>query len=107
MAITMRGKKLDMAHLAAANAHKSALGNAGMNARGDKIDSQGTVLRAYEDMKHEYNETNPKAVRQFGLNKLNPDTFASPAEAVAHARKAVQNQKANAEKSKRRIADSE
>jgi len=100
MTITMRGKTLDMASLAAANAHKAALGNAGMNARGDKIKA----------MAREYNQSNPKAVKQFGLNRLNADTFASPAEAVAQARKAVQNQKAaatNKNQSKRRIADAE
>ena len=110
MTITMRGKTLDMASLSAANAHKAALGNAGMNARGDKIKADGTVLRMREDMAREYNQSNPKAVKQFGLNRLNADTFASPAEAVAQARKAVQNQKAaatNKNQSKRRIADAE
>lgn len=110
MATTMRGKTLDMASLAAANSHKTALGNAGMNARGDQISADGSVLRLHEDMTREYNQSNPKAVKQLGINRLNADVFASAAEAVAQTRKTVQSQKAGVEaksQSKRRIADSD
>jgi hypothetical protein len=68
--LTMRGAKIDMDQLVRTNGHKVALGNAGVNARGDKIGSGGVVLQTREQVMSEYNVGNPKAVRQVGLNDI-------------------------------------
>ena len=54
MYTTMRGRPIDMAALAAANAEKIAVGNAKMNARGDILGPNGIVLRTQEQIEQEY-----------------------------------------------------
>jgi hypothetical protein len=54
MYTTMRGRPIDMAALAAANAEKIAVGNAKMNARGDVIGPNGVVLRTQEQVEQEW-----------------------------------------------------
>jgi hypothetical protein len=114
LTITMRGQKLDMAKMVRDNAHKVAIGNAGLNARGDKIAAGGTVLQTREQIMTDYNMSNPKAVKQVGLNSIRQEVILSPSEAAAavHARNKQQMLAAVAEgkadkPNKRRIADSE
>jgi hypothetical protein len=45
---TAKGKMIDMAALAKANDQARAVGNAGMNARGDAIDRSGNVIRTVQ-----------------------------------------------------------
>jgi len=78
--LTMRGQHLDMARLMAQNAHKIALGNASMNARGDIIDG-GRVIKPREQIARDYHRGNPKAVRQVALRDISQEVFVSPAEA--------------------------
>ena len=47
---TMKGRKLNMADLAKKNEHVRAVGNAGMNARGDRLDSEGNVIATVQDV---------------------------------------------------------
>lgn len=47
---TYRGQTIDMELLKFQNQHKVALGNAHMNARGDKIGKGGTVLKTREEL---------------------------------------------------------
>jgi hypothetical protein len=82
MVKSMRGKQVDMVKLAAANSHKVALGNAGLNARGDRVNKQGAVIQTRESILSQYNQTNPKAVRQVGLNDIRGEVITA-AEAVA------------------------
>jgi hypothetical protein len=94
MAITLRGKHLDMARLAAQYSTKRALGNANMNAKGDLLAPDGSILRTHEAMTAAYHRDNPKAVRQVGINSMDKEMFPTPAEAVATQRKLVADQKA-------------
>jgi len=47
------GKNVDMAALAARNEHTRAVGNMGVNARGDTIDANGRVIRPVTDKVNE------------------------------------------------------
>jgi hypothetical protein len=94
--LSMRGKTVDMARLAAENANKIAVGNASMNAKGDVIGPGGNVVRSREQIVRDYHATNPKAVKQIALRNIKSEVFVSPAEALAVADKP---------KSKRKIAD--
>jgi hypothetical protein len=94
MAVTIRGKQIDMARLVAEHGSKRALGNANMNARGDLLAPDGQVIRTHEAMTAAYHRDNPKAVRQVGINSIEKEMFPTPAEAVAAQRKVVAEQKA-------------
>lgn len=76
---TMRGQSLDMARLMAQNAHKMALGNASMNARGDIVE-RGRVIKPREEIAREYHKHNPKAVKQVALRNIR-DEVVTPSEA--------------------------
>jgi len=97
---SMRGKVVDMARLAAENSHQIALGNAGMNARGDLLGEGGAVIRSREQIARDYHTANPKAVRQVALRDINREVFEHPTEVVAKAQQ-------EARKIKRKIADGE
>lgn len=108
---TMRGQRLNMMTLAMANQHKPAVGNAGMNARGDRIE-RGIVVRTREQVMTEYNASNPKAVRQGGLNNILSEVL-TPSEAIAQSRKVdaivipEHGSDRQAHAPKRKISDSE
>ena len=53
---TMRGRPIDMAALAAANADVRAVGNAKMNARGDILGPKGVILRTQEQVEQEWQQ---------------------------------------------------
>lgn len=48
--ISYQGQVVDMELLKFQNQHAVALGNAGLNARGDKIGSGGTVIKTREEL---------------------------------------------------------
>ena len=58
--ISMRGEVIDMNRLRAVNAATPALGNAGLNARGDMIGKGGIVLKTQEQIEAEW-EANRRA----------------------------------------------
>lgn len=58
---TFQGKEIDMEKLARANELTPAVGNAGVNARGDKLGPGGKIIQKREDIIAEYYEANPKA----------------------------------------------
>ena len=86
MVRSMRGASLDMSRLAADNAHKIAIGNASMNARGDRIGPGGKVIKTHEQITSEYHTNNPKAVKQVALRNITQEVL-TPAEAVEQLRK--------------------
>lgn len=57
---TMRGRVLDVSRVFAENEYQVALGNAGMNARGDLVDKNGRVLKSREEIAAEYHSHLPK-----------------------------------------------
>lgn len=90
---TARGAVIDMGALAALNSTAVALGNAGMNARGDLVDRSGRVLKAREVVVQEYYASNPKAVESVSLRDLG-DEVLTPAEAIAKWEEAARAQHA-------------
>ncbi len=48
--VSYRGTAIDMEMLKFQNEHKTALGNASMNARGDKIGRGGTIIKTREEL---------------------------------------------------------
>lgn len=68
--ISQRGEVLDIAKFIAANPELVAVGNAKMNARGDKIGPGGKIVKRREDIAAEYHSRNPKAVKQVSLKDL-------------------------------------
>jgi len=77
---SMQGKMVDMEKLMRQNELVPAVGNAGLNARGDKLGPGGKVIQRREDMVAEYYESNPKVARKKAA--VQPDPVATPAEAI-------------------------
>ena len=102
---TLRGELVDMALFTQANSKQVAIGNASMNAAGDRIGPGGKVIKTRSQIATEYNQTNPRSVRHVPLKDLEKELFPTPAEAVAVARAVIQ-QKADA-KAKRKLTDKE
>jgi hypothetical protein len=80
---SMRGVTIDLDAMRASNEHLVAIGNAKMNARGDKIGAGGKIEISREQIVQDYYQSNPHGVRQASLKAPLPDTFESPAEAIA------------------------
>jgi len=59
---TMQGKEIDMDKLMVNNELMPAIGNAGVNARGDEIGPGGKIVKKREQIVADYYETNPKGV---------------------------------------------
>lgn len=104
---TLRGTLVDMSLYVTANADQIAVGNASMNAAGDRIGPGGKVIKSREQITAEYNQSNPRSVRQVPLKDLEKELFQTPAEAVITAKAAIQQQKADANKPKRKISEKE
>ena len=73
--ITMRGEVIDMDRLRTLNGDQPAVGNAQVNARGDKLGPGGVILRTQEQIEHEWAVAKakhaPKPVDiKSGANKL-------------------------------------
>lgn len=60
---TAQGKMLDMEALMAEHEDSVAVGNAKMNARGDKLGPGGKVIETVQEAAADYYEDNPKAVK--------------------------------------------
>jgi Tfp pilus assembly PilM family ATPase len=72
---TAMGKAVDMAALAARNEKTRAVGNMGVNARGDSIDSQGRIIKAATT---KVNEQYAQTVKhqQRTKSQITPDSVA-------------------------------
>ena len=60
---TMQGQVIDMDKLMQKNELTPAVGNAKMNARGDKLGAGGKIVKTREQAVAEYYEANPKIGR--------------------------------------------
>lgn len=58
---TMQGKMIDMDKLMRQNELTPAVGNMKVNARGDEIGPNGTILRRREEIVHAYYEGHPES----------------------------------------------
>lgn len=76
---SMRGKIIDMDRLRNVNANARALGNANLNARGDKLDQKGRIIRKREDIVNEYYSKKQQGIQYVSINSLD-NKFADPKE---------------------------
>jgi hypothetical protein len=80
--VSMRGVVIDMEALMAANESSRAVGNAGMNARGDVVGQGGKIEITREQRAREYYNSNPQTSNQVSLKPAMPDVFETPEQAV-------------------------
>lgn len=109
---SVKGEWLDVGLYLAQNEEMIALGNAGLNARGDVLDKRGNVIKTAADIAAEYHAKNPKAVKQISIKDLNSEVLMTPAQAVKAMADQVQTQApaqapASAKKAGRKITDSD
>lgn len=81
---SMRGVKINMDEMRRANENTVAVtgGSVRMNARGDLLKSDGTVLKRREQIETEYNRNPEGKVKNVSLKNIQPDTFVTPTEAI-------------------------
>jgi hypothetical protein len=83
--VSMRGVKVDFAAHIAKNEKAVAVGNARMNARGDKLGRGGKIVQTRAPIVADYYKS-PNAVKKVPLAELNEEVFQSPADALAQAK---------------------
>ena len=108
---SMRGVEINMAKYMAENETTIAVGNAGMNARGDLIDKHGRVVKRREAIAQEYHASNPRAVKRIASLKDMADRPAMTVAEVSEAMKAQAAPKGDApgtapKTGKRKLSDS-
>jgi len=85
---TSSGKQVDFGALLLANETAPAIGNMNVNARGDEIASDGTIVKSREDIMREYNELNTMIPQDDaipeGTNSAIPDDDWQDWEPVIH-----------------------
>jgi len=79
---SMQDKMVDMEKLMRQNELVPAVGNAGYNARGDKLGPGGKIIQRREDMVAEYYESNPKVARKKAVAKPDSVPVPAPTEAI-------------------------
>lgn len=75
----MQGKIVDMEKLMQKNELVQAVGNAGVNARGDKLGPGGKIVKTREQVVAEYYENNPKARMKNSAPAVVPSVTEAPA----------------------------
>jgi hypothetical protein len=82
----MQGREIDMDKLMSQNELTPAVGNAKVNARGDKLGPGGKIIQKREDIIAEYYENNPKAIHKTTkAPSVQPIVTEEPAPAPAPA----------------------
>jgi hypothetical protein len=76
---SMQGRTVDIEAIKARHELTVAVGNAGVNARGDKLGNGGKILKKREDIVAEYYEDNPNAAPQENVvPQAPPKTVTNP-----------------------------
>lgn len=81
--VSMRGLTIDMDAMRAAGETTPAVGNAKMNARGDILGRKGQIEVRREQLAAQYAAQNPQGTTAVSLKPALPDTFETPAQAMA------------------------
>ena len=68
---TVRGKIIDMNKMRNMNSTVRAVGNAKLNARGDKLDNRGNIKRKSEDIVYDYYSKQQEGIRYVSLTDMN------------------------------------
>lgn len=84
---TMQGKIIDMDKLMQKHELTPAVGNAKMNARGDKLGPGGKIVKTREEMVAEYYEANPKAKTRVPAPKVVEEPVPPPAPQTTKSKK--------------------
>jgi hypothetical protein len=83
---SMRGDIIDMNGLKSKHEKRPAIGNAMMNARGDRLGRDGRVVKTKEQAVEEYYRNNPRAVEQANVPLRSiEDEIMTPAEMLKKA----------------------
>lgn len=85
---TMQGQIIDMDKLMQKNELTPAVGNAKMNARGDKLGAGGKIVKTREEVVAEYYEANPKAKKAASVKVVEPPAPQPAPTATAKPKKA-------------------
>lgn len=72
MAKTFRGKEFDINKVIDQNKTQTAMGNANLNARGDRVDSKGNVIQTVEQRGKKIESTNSMDSDYFKNNPTKP-----------------------------------
>lgn len=75
---TVNGIPVDMEKLRSMNGSIRAVGNANLNARGDRLDSTGRIVKKREDMVNEFYQRKQDGVRYVSLSALDTSTAQVP-----------------------------
>lgn len=100
---TAKGKYVDFNHFMAQEGDAVAIGNAGLNARGDKVDRNGKIVTPIAQVMEEYNRSKASAAKAVPISALTSEVFATPAEAM----KTVDDERKKTAASKRKISESD
>lgn len=73
---TALGEQIDMAALVARHSNTVAIGNARMNARGDRLGENGTVLKTQEQIEAEWKRVREAREASTGHMPITPDIKA-------------------------------
>jgi hypothetical protein len=76
---TAQGKTIDMDKLMGQNELVPAVGNARVNARGDKLGPGGKIIQKREDVVAEYYDKNPKAQPRTATRPVETKPVEAPA----------------------------
>jgi hypothetical protein len=91
---TMQGQIIDMDKLMQKHELTPAVGNAKMNARGDKLGPGGKIIKTREEVVAEYYENNPKAKTKAAGARV---VEAKPQEPVSQPQQTAKSKKSQTE----------
>lgn len=87
---TARGKQINMEAIRQAHGAVPAVGNMNVNARGDKIDSQGKIIKAHSEVIAEYYQANGMNVpKESGIAESSEHALAAEAATAGQLEKDV------------------
>jgi hypothetical protein len=79
---TAKGKTVDFNVFMNQYGDRVAIGNAGLNARGDRVTRRGEIVTPVAQVMAEYNRSKANAAKAVPLSALTSEVFQSPAEAL-------------------------
>ena len=102
-----RGKAIDMNRLRLQNEKNVALGNMGVNARGDKLGKGGKVVQTREEIVREHYQKHPAPVQQVSIHEdpMADREAAIKAEAEEMAKASEPPVKATKKKASKKISE--
>lgn len=101
---SIRGRLIQMDDIRNSHGSQRAIGNAGLNARGDVLDSKGNIIKYRHEIVQEYYNKNPNAVKHISLkDKINSIPVISGDEITKTLKDIKQKQDEEVKKSRKLI----